>query len=239
MDKQVLKLGSRILENLPNMSSDVMQNWIDNPKVLQDFLCGLSPQEKVLKTYLRFQLSLTIAPTKGDVTIAEATEVFTGYVDPNFQKWGTSQAGADTEATLVDVLEMSKDGIYKQLFGSLGRDVRSLCLSQPQIVEFCRSHREHLRQEGFGTFFLFEVNNELLVANVHVVEGRLRAYIDFFARSNDAKDSGCRHRFVVKQQSVWTSAVKFLDSSTVSQTVLAPWYASRDEGFLYLLYLNL
>lgn len=42
-DRQSGKLIARISENLPEMSSDVMQGWIDNPKGLQKFLEGLCP----------------------------------------------------------------------------------------------------------------------------------------------------------------------------------------------------
>lgn len=41
MDKQVLKLGARILENLPDMTPQAMQGWIENPKALKEFLGGL------------------------------------------------------------------------------------------------------------------------------------------------------------------------------------------------------
>jgi hypothetical protein len=42
MDRQVLKLVARIAENLPEMSADVIQGWIENPKGLQKFLSGFS-----------------------------------------------------------------------------------------------------------------------------------------------------------------------------------------------------
>lgn len=43
MDKQTGKLIARIAENLPEMDTDVMQGWIENPKGLQSFLGGLNP----------------------------------------------------------------------------------------------------------------------------------------------------------------------------------------------------
>jgi len=43
MDKQTGKLIARIAENLPDMGSEVMQGWIENPKGLQKFLAGLNP----------------------------------------------------------------------------------------------------------------------------------------------------------------------------------------------------
>lgn len=41
MDKQTLKLGACVLENLPKMSSSEVQRWIDNPSGLKRFLSGL------------------------------------------------------------------------------------------------------------------------------------------------------------------------------------------------------
>ena len=43
MDRQELKLVARIVENLPMMSSDIMQGWVNNPKGLKKFLSGLVP----------------------------------------------------------------------------------------------------------------------------------------------------------------------------------------------------
>ena len=158
-------------------------------------------------THLRYLQTLTLAPTKGSVTIAEAMEVFTGYLDPDFQKWGTNQAGADTGATPVDIFEMTRNGTCKELFGSLGRDVRSLSLSRGQIVEFCRSHREHLQQDGYGTFFLFAVKRkneeeyDLFVVSVLVCRGELEAVVDPFA-DGYVWSAARRRRLVVRQQTV-------------------------------------
>ena len=43
MSYQVAKLIARLAENLPDMSEDIMQGWIENPKGLQKFLAGLCP----------------------------------------------------------------------------------------------------------------------------------------------------------------------------------------------------
>ncbi|MEY3784342.1 MAG: hypothetical protein RLZZ230_664 [Candidatus Parcubacteria bacterium] len=199
MDKQELKLGARILENLPIMPPDVMQGWIDNPKALNKFLAGLVPEETP-KTCLRHLETVTLAPTKGKATLAKAKKVFTGWLDGDLENWGTDVSGEDTTETAVDVHEMSRDGNYKTLFGSLG-DPRKLCLTQGQIEEFCRSHRDSLRQEGYGTFFLFEVKGELFVADVSVGGGELEARVGRFGYDNVwvADD---RHRLVVQKQTV-------------------------------------
>ncbi|MEZ4194821.1 MAG: hypothetical protein R3B53_00250 [Candidatus Paceibacterota bacterium] len=92
---------------------------------------------------------------------------------------------------------MTRNGTFKTLFGSLG-DPRKLCLTQGQIVEFCRSHSDSLRQEGYGTFFLFEVDGELFVALVDVYGVGLEACV-FRFESNDVWHAGSRPRLVVRQ----------------------------------------
>jgi len=57
MNKQELKLGARILENIPDMSSDVMQGWIENPIALKKFLAGLVPEEVYLTTLITHKVA--------------------------------------------------------------------------------------------------------------------------------------------------------------------------------------
>ena len=45
MNKQEMKFWARMFENTPNMSPEVMQGWIDNPKALKKLLSGLVPAE--------------------------------------------------------------------------------------------------------------------------------------------------------------------------------------------------
>lgn len=42
--RQTAKLIARIAENLPDMSPNVMQDWIEDPRALKYFLAGLCPQ---------------------------------------------------------------------------------------------------------------------------------------------------------------------------------------------------
>ena len=162
-------------------------------------------------THLRYLSSTTLAPTKGSVTLAQAGDVFTGHLDPDFRNWATDVAGIDTAEAPADIYEMKKDGAYAQLFGSLTSAQGSyeevvaachpLCWQQGQIVEFARSHRALLRQDGYGTFFLFEVNGELFVAHVFVGGGQLEVHVSRFS-GTDVWRAACRHRVVVPQQTV-------------------------------------
>ncbi|MEK7638547.1 MAG: hypothetical protein AAB388_00115 [Patescibacteria group bacterium] len=150
-------------------------------------------------THLRFLQSATLVPTKGSVTLAQASDVFS-CIDPNFKKWGTDVPGADTKETLVNVYEMKKDGTFATHFGSLG-DPRSLCLTQGQIKEFPRTHPHLLRQDGRATLFLFEVNGELFVALVGVSGGPFEVYVYRFG-DDDVWNADFRPRLVVPQQTV-------------------------------------
>lgn len=153
------------------------------------------------REYLRHLEMVNLAPTKGEVTIAEAKDVFRGYIDSDFKNWGINIPCEDTEETVTDVYEMYRDGNFETLFGSLLGDPHKLCLTQGQIKEFCCSHRDSLRQEGYSTFFLFEVKGGLFVASVFVDGGRLGADVCRFDYDG-VWSAGFRHRLVVKQQTV-------------------------------------
>ena len=201
MNKQEMKFWARMFENCPEMSSDVRQGWIENPKALQKLLSGLCPlnEASISNKYFRLLETVTLAPTKG-VTIAEAKEVFRGHIDSDFKNWKTNITGEDTKETLVDVYEMKKNGTYQTLFSPLGNP-RQLALSQGQIVEFCRTHHDSLRQGGYGTFFLFEVKDDLFVADVFVSGGELRVDVVRFDYG-DVWGADDRRRLVVKQQTI-------------------------------------
>jgi hypothetical protein len=152
-------------------------------------------------THLRFLQSAMLAPTSGLTTLAQAGDVFTGFLDSDFKNWGTDVASVDTEETLVDIYEMKKNGTYAQLFGSLSANPRSLCLTQGQIKEFPQTHRHLLRQDGYATFFLFEVNGVLFVAHVNVDGGLLVVYVNPFSRDL-VWGADLRSRVVVPQQTL-------------------------------------
>ena len=140
---------------------------------------------------------ITIEATKGKGTIARADKVFT-WIDDDFKNYGTDVRGEPTVATAVQVFEMTKDGTFAQIFGGFGENLDRLCLSQDQIVSFCRDQANWLRTDGYGTFFLFKVKGEYFVAYVRRSVGGLGVYA--FRLSFDfVWSAGCRHRVVVPQ----------------------------------------
>lgn len=117
--------------------------------------------------------NLAIKSASND-TIARADDIFTGYIDSDFENYGTDVKSPKTDDSKVAVLEMDTDGTFKEIFGSISLDLDSLCLTQAQIIEFVKVHKSELRQGGYSTFFLFKVKSEFFVASVSFVVVNLR-----------------------------------------------------------------
>jgi len=64
---QTAQFVSVVAQNLPEMSDDIMQGWIENPRGLQKFLSGLNPpQDKVeLKVFKTIKLGTGIQDADG------------------------------------------------------------------------------------------------------------------------------------------------------------------------------
>lgn len=148
---------------------------------------------------------LTLDPTDGTEVIAEAGSLFNGYLDGDFRNWKTNVKVNPTEAQNVQVHEMTKDGTFEQIYGGLGDNLDLMCLSQAQIIQFVKKHRKWLREDGYGTFFLFKVGEEFFVAGVDVYsDGSLHASVLRFSRDYVWR-AEYRRRFVVPQLALATA----------------------------------
>lgn len=140
--------------------------------------------------------TIELGATNGKETIAEATDVFTAGIY-YAKKRGPSKV---MPKTAVNVYEMIKDETCSQVFGGFGENLKRLCWTESQIVALCRDHRDLLRKDGYGTFFLFSGKNcEFLVARVYVcVGGQLHVYVH--PLDNDRVwYAESRHRIMVPQ----------------------------------------
>lgn len=143
--------------------------------------------------------TLELDETDGKATIAKAKDTFPGWIDSDFENYDTNVRGPATKKTLVTVHEMIKDGTFAQIFGGMSDDLNSLCLTQPQIIQFVQKHKKWLRTDGYGTFFLFKVGDEFFVARVYFDGGGLLGVgADRFSYDY-VSYAGCRHRVVVPQ----------------------------------------
>jgi hypothetical protein len=201
-DGQTARFLAAVATCMPSLQGDVMQGWIDNPNALKKVLAGAlcPPQVEEPKVYLQ-QLyvgeKIIIGPTDGTEMIAQAKDVFSYGVDADFKNWSLDVPTRPTEKAEVVVHELVKDGSFKEIYG---RSAAELCLTQAQIIGFCRKHKDKLRQDGrHGTFFLFERDGKFFVAAVFVVsDGCLDAKVHRFS-SGDVWSAEYRHRFVLPQ----------------------------------------
>lgn len=137
--------------------------------------------------------NIKIPALKGKKTIAQADDVFS-YLDSDFERWGMDKIGEKTEETELAVMEIVKDGTFKDIFVN----PETLVLSQEQIIEFCGNHGDKLRKDGYATFFLFKVNGEFFVACVRVESGDREARVVRFD-CDDVWDAEAGPRVVVPQ----------------------------------------
>jgi hypothetical protein len=125
MDKQTGKLIARIAENLPDMPSDLMQNWIDNPRGLQKFLAGLYPPETASNFPTWKTIKLGTGPKTADDfrrALKAGGNRISDWANDILGKRAFTAADEETEVDLVvlSVAELGfKDGaarkdIYKQ-----------------------------------------------------------------------------------------------------------------------------
>lgn len=152
--------------------------WFNNLSFEQrEALMGKQPEKAAILKYISEAQEIFIETCDGSQTIATAKETFKSGIDGDFKNWGTNKPGASTQKTAVQVHEMVKDATFAQMFGSLGTDLDKLCLTQHQIKTFCEVHKNWLRTDGYGTFFLFKVEDQFFVAHVYVYSDGLRVYV--------------------------------------------------------------
>ena len=165
----------------------VLAFWLCAQKVLYSrVLKKIKESEAVVETKkggnilrsLAISEKLSLSKLDGQATIAKAEDVFKSWIDPDFQNWGLSRKGKTTLETEVEVYEMVKNANFKDIFTSLSDDLNLLCLTQDQIIDFCKKHRSHLRQGGYGTFFLTKKDFEKPVTedNLFVVSVRVDSF---------------------------------------------------------------
>ena len=138
---------------------------------------------------------VTIPTCEGTRTIAQSASVFTGYLDRAFEKLETR--GRATPATDTEVYEMAQNAKFSELFGSLSTDLDRLVFTDDQVVTFCEKHRDWLRTDGYGTFFLLKDGDQFFVAYVYVyVRGELEVRLYHFENASVWRAGG-QHRVVV------------------------------------------
>lgn len=185
-----------------NLLADVLQDMTSVRKIKEvakilklDVGCG------TIKFTSHFQL---ISPPEGLSLPATDREeipdsIFDGYFDPQLNDPAVRGKNLPCPSTKSFVYEMNEDGMYKDLFGSFGKDKEQLSWTWNQVKLFVVHYRNWLRQDGWATFFRLESG---FVAYVYVDDdGRLDVLVSRFDFSH-VWNAENRHRLVAPQQAV-------------------------------------
>lgn len=181
-------------------SSD-FQRSLDNGKIARfiDTLKSKANTVSAFTTPIPGAESLELKETDGKATIAKAKDIFPGWIDSGFKGYGCDVESQPTEKMQVAVHEMIKDGTFVQIFGGMSDDFNSLCLTQPQIIQFVQKYHKWLRTDGYATFFLFKVEDDFFVADVFFGDdGQLEVSVSRFSDGH-VWHAECRRRIVFPQ----------------------------------------
>jgi len=113
--------------------------------------------EKQINSILRLisgGSTLTLKALDGSRLICKAKKTFKSFLDADFVNWGINKPGITTPETPISVHEMIANDTFLDIFRSLPGTWNQKWLSQNQVIEFCESLPDWLRQDGNATFFL-------------------------------------------------------------------------------------
>jgi len=104
--------------------------------------------------------------SNGKDPIGKAKKVYPTMISPNFKKWGLNKKGMPSESKVVTGADVVQEGTFRQISVSVDRDLPDACLTQSNIIDFCKGSPKDLNTIGFPTMFLFQVNGTYYVAYI-------------------------------------------------------------------------
>jgi hypothetical protein len=139
--------------------------------------------------------NIKLPPCSKD-TIAGADDVFS-YIDSDFEEWGIDKKSPKTKEMNVAIFEVDRNGTFMDIFSSIPPNLDNLVLTQAQIIEFCKHHKDQLRKDGRYTFFLFKVGEEFFVAGVRFGDVGQLSVLVYRPSSNRVWYAGYGPRIVI------------------------------------------
>ncbi len=186
MNKQEMKFWARMFENTPNMTSEVMQGWIDNPKALKKLLSGLIPAE----TRFTSLTSLTVASNTVNPSDFFKTPEGLGTSN-NFNDFilsGARKKKVSTDETTIRYADLAQAANDAEIGGELPEghvfeDVNVFLAHLATLIEGHWGGKEGiLLNNGYANIFYVKVNGEVFAVDVrwrtvnrewHCLAGRL------------------------------------------------------------------
>lgn len=168
--------------------------------------------------------AITLKKTTGKELIGES-KIFS-WIDSDFKNYGCNVKEKPKKAVDVEVREMTENGTFKDIFAG---DLDKLVLSQGQILEFVKNHKDLLSKHWY-TFFLFKVDGEYFVARVLFRGGGgLLVGVRRFSRDG-VWFAERRHRMVVPKLILENSGPRSSDALTLLVQQLEKTLAAIKEA---------
>lgn len=123
---------------------------------------------------------LRIDATDGIVDEKMAEGVFKGGLDPDFICWGREKHVSSTINTVVNLYKLVRPGSFSKIFGSFDVSLDKLCLTKPQIVNFCKKHINLMEEENQYTLFLYKDDYQFFVAHADTYPEGIKVISDPF-----------------------------------------------------------
>ncbi len=181
-----------------NISLEQLDYFLNLNFSQREELLGRKPEKEIFLKLLSGAETITLDECDGKSTIADSENIFYS-IDSDFKNYGANEKGVLTPKIPLEVHEQVKDGKFSQIFGSLNSDLDKLCLTQDQILNFIKNHKNWLRTDGYSTFFLFKSEKKFFVADVGVGSDGLYVRVHYLANP-EVWRAVYRSRFVFPQQ---------------------------------------
>ncbi len=123
-DRQTAKFLARVCENMPEMSGDIMERWIDNPKAIQEALHNAfcPPETAIVPREFKTWKKVTLGTHKSAEDISKALTDggfrIGNYAAQILKKTAIAETETEIELVLVTVAELGfnkatrRDAIY-------------------------------------------------------------------------------------------------------------------------------
>jgi len=158
-------------------------------------LSCISKKNEILTLVSDGEKIIIEALPSGYSTISQAKDVFP-YVGPDIEYRNLNNEQNAKGETLVNIYESEQNIVsFSQIYNLLNEDLNKLCLTQSQVVNFCRKKSQFLCLGG-PTFFLIKENNLFLVIKVHSFANGLTVAANLFD-DNDGLSDISKYRLVV------------------------------------------
>ena len=199
-DSKTAAFAGYLIQNVPPLTDEEMNGWMDNPRATKKFLSDLKPPEMApaKPTPLLFVIATT---NLGAVARKKTEQCFTGsryaYRDGDFDNWiPANQPNAD--ACVITTLAPSKGWTFAEaavavlgigastdvvLLGNLliqHGHTMTLAQAEEMVEKTERDEKTGMRTDGYANFFFVETGDEknpVSVAHVSRDDSRWSAYV--------------------------------------------------------------